>query len=1263
MTFRVPRFLAAATAAALVLGASKANATVLVHDGFDLSAGYSAGGLKSQPAAAYRSSQTGFVSAAWSVWNDTSVVYVHGAGEGLSYPASGWEDFTAVDSSIGFKHSTAGAMNRTVYRTMTPATAFADCQKLYFRVLVRCSGTAANLKAATVYGLGLANANPGVSGATDTFGTTGLWLGFRHVSGGTLKAVLNILGTQYEIGDMDQDKTYVMVAEIVVGAGTGGADQVRAFSVPIDDYDDATAYWSPAVGMLGVAEATLVANAATPLSYLVLNGEYGTKNAVIAFDEVFVGTELSDVVPVSTTMPVLTDGALSLSAGVYTASAELSQSDADVTYTLSDGDPATTETPATLGVGAFTAGSTVTGTFAAPADDTTYEAILTAENQGGEKASISLGVLYGGTLSLTKVSDASELGVVPATLTVSRANPDPLPLIVNYSFADGTGAAGVNYVDDAGFVVIPADATSATITVTPLVDVATDTDTTMTVSLAAGNYGVPAAVSVTIANYSTPQGENYWVGNTATAGKYLASTAANWSAGHVPTASEHVHFDGNYSTSDCTWDAPVAVAAWTQTVDYTGTVEFQTTYANGAFPLFSITGDCVVNGGKWTHHSNTNVASGAAAEYRLNVAVGGDFTLGSGARIDLIGLGYNVGRYPAGSQVGVHAATGRGTYAAVYGNVYAPEDVGSGGENGNSNTSAGGGAVKLAVTGTAVIDGTIAANACSQRLSGANPEKGYGAGGSVFVTAGSISGSGTIDVSARPSGVSETAYTGYPGSGGRMALVATSGSVTIPMANLLADGSQGSYTAGGGTIFLKNAADTNGSLLVGTVAAKWSYQVRYPRKDGCTCVKPGETWTFDHIYVRDSGILSVPANATLSLPGGFESISSLTSSSTPLCGILYLGGTISLPARAEHVLSGPWMFMAAEPYTFSGDVRLSSQASIGSLQLYADSVDAYPACTVTVTGDMTVESGASLYANNRGIRGADIKTQGYHGGSVAVTTHHLKAYDSILDPRLGGSGGRSGDMGNSCPAGGAIILTVGGCLTLNGNANAGSTDISAGSHLGAAGTINITAGSIAGSGSITANGGGSGAAKSRGAGGGGRISVRLTDAGATFADFLGTISAQGNNANSATVTAGSSAGTVYLQDGNTAAGAGTIRVANISPSTAADARTGFPSLSNGAVIDDLSKASLEITNNSRIILIADVEVEAVDIESGSSIDLNGHSITVRAARAGGVKIPPGIYADGATLPIGSGTLDDYLLDTAAGGSLVVRSRATIILLQ
>jgi hypothetical protein len=175
----------------------------------------------------------------------------------------------------------------------------------------------------------------------------------------------------------------------------------------------------------------------------------------------------------------------------------------------------------------------------------------------------------------------------------------------------------------------------------------------------------------------------------------------------------------------------------------------------------------------------------------------------------------------------------------------------------------------------------------------------------------------------------------------------------------------------------------------------------------------------------------------------------------------------------------------------------------------------------------------------------------------------------------------------------------------------------------------------------------------------------LTNPSASLSDFTGSISAEGSNANSATKTYGASAGTVYLQDGGVAEGAGTVRVANISSSTAEDARTGFPSLSNGVAIDDLSKTTLEIANNSRVVLLADVEVEAVNIGAGSTIDLNGHSIIVRAAHAGGVKVPPGIYADGATFPIGSGTLDDYLLDTAAGGggSLIVRSRATFLFLQ
>lgn len=911
---------------------------------------------------------------------------------------------------------------------------------------------------------------------------------------------------------------------------------------------------------------------------------------------------------------------------------------------------------ASANLGSLAASGSAVGTLQNLAAGTTY--LVRVDTASGSLADENpVDTIYTGALTLSDAVSAREEGTVPGSVTVSRAAADDYPLVVNYAFSSSDATPGVTYAVPSGLVVIPAGSASATIEVVPLVDTSIRADTTVTVSLTAGNYALSGSESanVTIVNAAIPPDKNVWVAGAASDG--LASTAANWSKG-MPSASNPeslvIFVSGDFSTHDLVWDATAAnglattVTSWTQTDRYSKTVEFETTYVDGAFPLFSITGDCTVNAGKWTHHTNTNVANNAAAEYRLNVAIGGNFTLGIGAKIDVIGRGYNVGRCPAGSQVGVHAASAQGTYSAIYGNVRAPEGIGSGGESGGKygpNISSGGGAVKLVVTGSAVVDGDIVANAQKQYVSG-NPEKGYGAGGSVFITASSISGSGTVDVSARPADVSETAYTGYAGSGGRMALVATSGDVTIPMSNLLADGSWGGYSAGAGTIYIKNAADTNGSLLVGTSAASWSFSVRYVRKDGCTCVKPGETWTFDHIYVRDRGILSVPEGAILSLPNGFESVSSLTDSSTPLCGILYLGGTISLPARQEHVLSGPWMFMAAEPFTFQGDVRLTSKASIGSFQLYADSVEAYPACMVTVKGNMTVESGATLYANNRGIRGAGSNTASYHGGSVANTSDHLKVYDSILNPRLGGSGGRNGDMGNTNPGGGAIVLTVGGTLTLNGNANVG-TSAEAGYHVGAAGTINITAGSLFGGGNIVADGGTGGGGKKRGAGAGGRVSIRLTGANATFAEFTGTIKAEGNNGNSATTAFGSSAGTVYLQDGNTAEGAGTIKVANIASSTAEDAKTGFPSLANDAPIDDLTKATLEVSNNSKVIFIAGVKMGGLDVASGSSIDLAGNKVVVKRAKFGGTMLSPDTYA------AGDAAVSGFLTDSGEGGELVV----------
>jgi hypothetical protein len=81
-----------------------------------------------------------------------------------------------------------------------------------------------------------------------------------------------------------------------------------------------------------------------------------------------------------------------------------------------------------------------------------------------------------------------------------------------------------------------------------------------------------------------------------------------------------------------------------------------------------------------------------------------------------------------------------------------------------------------------------------------------------------------------------------------------------------------------------------------------------------------------------------------------------------------------------------------------------------------------------------------------------------------------------------------------------LKLTVGGTLALDGQIV--SDGYSGGNKgvRGAGGSINVTAGALTGAGSIHANG--------LSGESGGRVAVRLTNSGATFDDFEGTITAR-----------------------------------------------------------------------------------------------------------------------------------------------------------
>lgn len=159
-------------------------------------------------------------------------------------------------------------------------------------------------------------------------------------------------------------------------------------------------------------------------------------------------------------------------------------------------------------------------------------------------------------------------------------------------------------------------------------------------------------------------------------------------------------------------------------------------------------------------------------------------------------------------------------------------------------------------------------------------------------------------------------------------------------------------------------------------------------------------------------------------------------------------------------------------------------------------------------------SGASFFGSGTAAGGAKHGFGGSHAGLGGFPTESTfagqylgmggrgKATDNPVNPTLGGGGG-GGDSGDSQGknGGGVLTGTISGTLTINGTLSADGDDpgwIGSGDHGGggAGGSINLNAGTIAGGGSVHANGGllcsfcvnGGGG----GLGGGGMVAVSYT---------------------------------------------------------------------------------------------------------------------------------------------------------------------------
>lgn len=505
--------------------------------------------------------------------------------------------------------------------------------------------------------------------------------------------------------------------------------------------------------------------------------------------------DVDTAAPVLETPSIVRDGAT----GAYTATIEMTAGAGAVSAVFDE-----IEVPLTSGA-VETAPQTYhcTPTLAG---DTMYRVSAHAVSAAGTEVSKTLDeAFYSGALSVERVADASEKTFTDGSFRIVRASTQEAcryPLAVTYTVS-GTAVAGKTYKALSGSAVIPAGESSVALVVTPLLDMAVYEDSYVTVTLSPGLYGIGSgSATLAIENLYAPDGYNTWV---ATADGY-ASNPANWSNG-APTASDHILFDGAFSSANAVWDssAPHTVAGWTQANGYSGTVTIGTTYPDYAqnFTVFMVDGDVNIESGTLAHTSH---GTSATQMYRLRLDVTGDLTIGAAGKISGVGLG----RYSDFWNTKKCAPHGGATNGKTYANgmvdpfdaIFEPVETGWGCDNGTGGGRAGpgGGALYITVAGNVLNDGTVSAT------SGKANEAG-GAGGSIYVSAANIRGTGKF--SADGARCDKGDGCGASGAGGRVALVAEDDN-DFTRASVTAFGSRESS-------YWNQASEPAGSAAAGTV--------------------------------------------------------------------------------------------------------------------------------------------------------------------------------------------------------------------------------------------------------------------------------------------------------------------------------------------------------------------------------------------------------------------------------------------------------------
>lgn len=447
----------------------------------------------------------------------------------------------------------------------------------------------------------------------------------------------------------------------------------------------------------------------------------------------------------------------------------------------------------------------------------------------------------------------------------------------------------------------------------------------------------------------------------------------------------------------------------------------------------------------------------------LNLSVASNLTIQSGGSLNLDGAGYaaNTGISRGGLVGGTGASAGGGGHGGFgsaatntfggssYDSIMQPTQPGSGGGSTTSTGSAGGGALQLNVLGTLDNDGIISAN--GQNGVGTNqPGRAGGAGGSLWVNAGTIFGAGNFSAN----GGNGVTNNSGGGGGGRIAVYFGTNAFTGAIS---AHGGTGVTLAGGaGTIFLKTNSASAGQLFLDNGGL------------------PGTNTPVDSLSVLSPIPLSISNGATAS-SGTLLTLQSLSIGSNAL---------FTSSSQTQSTLN----------LTMLGDAFLDTNAAIIANGTGYNPGSGPGSGRVDFLGDGSGGGGGYGGAGGASIFGAS-------GGATYGSSN--------MPVTWGSAGGVSNSPAGFSQGGGAIRLVIDGTLTLNGNISAngnnGTSQNGPGGG-GSGGSIWVdVATAFAGNGSVTANGA-AGYSGQGGGGGGGRIAIYTSNN-----LFSGTASAGGGN--------------------------------------------------------------------------------------------------------------------------------------------------------